>query len=48
MNSKTVALMFLGMVQLGAILWFLSDGEFDISKHSEKNWNVLRETISAS
>jgi len=47
MDSKTVALMFLGMIQPGAILWFLSDGKFDISKHSEKNWNVFREAIRA-
>jgi AcrR family transcriptional regulator len=44
-DSKTVALMFLGMIQPGAVLWFLSDGKFDISGHSEKNWNVFRETI---
>jgi AcrR family transcriptional regulator len=47
MDSKTVALMFLGMIQPGAILWFLSDGKFDISKHSEENWNVFREAIRA-
>ncbi len=48
MDSKTVALMFLGMIQPGAILWFLSDGKFDISKHSEKNWNVFKEAIRAN
>ncbi len=47
MDSKTVALMFLGMIQPGAILWFLSDGKFDISKHSEKNWGIFREAIRA-
>jgi AcrR family transcriptional regulator len=47
-DSKTVALMFLGMVQPGAILWFLSDGKFDISRHSQKNWNVFREAIRAN
>lgn len=47
MDSKTGALMFLGMIQPGAILWFLSDGKFDISKQSEKNWNVFREAIRA-
>jgi AcrR family transcriptional regulator len=47
MDSKTGALMFLGMIQPGAILWFLSDGQFDISKQSEKNWNVFREAIRA-
>ena len=44
-NSKTVALMFLGMIQPGAILWFLSDGKFDILKHSERNWDIFREAI---
>jgi len=48
MDSKTVALMFLGMIQPGAILWFLSDGKFDISKNSEKNWNIFREAIRAN
>ena len=47
-DSKTVALMFLGMIQPGAILWFLSGGKFDISKQSEKNWNVFWEAISTN
>ena len=47
MDSKTGALMFLGMIQPGAILWFLSGGKFDISKQSEKNWNLFREAIRA-
>lgn len=48
MDSKTVALMFLGMIQPGVILWSLSDGKFDISKNSEKNWNIFREAIRAN
>lgn len=47
-DSRTVALMFLGMVQPGVILWFLSDGKFDISKESQKNWNIFREAIRAN
>ncbi len=47
-DSKTVALMFLGMIQPGVILWFLSGGKFDISKQSERNWNVFREAIRAN
>jgi AcrR family transcriptional regulator len=47
-DSKTVALMFLGMIQPGVILWFLSNGKFDISEHSEKNWNVFRDAIRAN
>jgi AcrR family transcriptional regulator len=48
MDSETIALMFLGMIQPGAFLWFLSDGKFDISENSEKNWNVFREAIRAN
>ena len=46
-DSKTVALMILGMIQPGAILWFLSDGKFDIREHSEKNWVIFSEAIRA-
>jgi AcrR family transcriptional regulator len=45
LDSETIALMFLGMIQPGAILWFLSDGKFDVLEQSEKNWNVFREAI---
>jgi len=48
MDSKTIALMFLGMIQSGAILWFLSDGKFDIANQLEKNWNVFKEAITAN
>ena len=44
-ESKTIALMFLGTIQPGAILWFLSNGKFDILKHSQKNWNLFKEAI---
>ncbi|HSB07462.1 MAG TPA: TetR/AcrR family transcriptional regulator [Thermodesulfobacteriota bacterium] len=47
-DSKTVALMFLGLIQPGVILWSLSDGKFDILKHSERNWELFREAIRAN
>jgi AcrR family transcriptional regulator len=43
--SQTIALMFLGMIQPGAILWFLSNGKFDVAGECEKNWTVFREAI---
>ncbi len=47
LDSEAIALMFLGMIQPGAILWFLSDGKFDVLERSERNWNVFREAIGA-
>lgn len=47
-DSETIALMFFGIIQPGAILWFLSDGKFDVLDHLEKNWNVFREAIRAN
>jgi AcrR family transcriptional regulator len=45
LEPETIALMFLGMIQPGAILWFLSEGNFNLSEHSEMNWCVFREAI---
>jgi AcrR family transcriptional regulator len=46
-GSETIALMFLGLIQPGAILWFLSNGKFDVAGECEKNWTVFREAIRA-
>lgn len=40
-----VAVMFLGMIQPGAILWHLSEGEFDVTKQAEKAWEVFRSAL---
>jgi AcrR family transcriptional regulator len=48
LNSDTVALMFLGLVQPTAILWHLSDGAFDAAKHVERAWPIFREAIAVS
>lgn len=40
-NPDEVAVMFLGMIQPGAILWHLSDGEFDVNKQAEKAWQIF-------
>jgi len=46
-DPGTIALQFLGIVQPGAILWHLSDGEFDITRHAERAWTHVRKSISA-
>ncbi len=44
-DAETVALLLLGIVQPGAVLWRLSDGRFDVTEHAEKAWRLLRATI---
>jgi len=46
-NPATASLMFLGIIQPAAILWHMSDGEFDVTKHAEKAWEIFRECIRA-
>lgn len=46
-EAATVAMQFLGIVQPGAILWHLSDGEFDITRHAERAWKHFRNSIAA-
>jgi len=43
----TVAIMFLGLIQPAAMLWHISDGGFDVTKHAEKAWDVFRKAILA-
>ncbi|MCI0540846.1 MAG: TetR/AcrR family transcriptional regulator, partial [Verrucomicrobiales bacterium] len=46
-DPKTVALMFLGLVQPVAILWHMSDGKLEVTRHTEKAWKVFSEAIQA-
>lgn len=47
LDPDTVAVMFLGHVQPSAILWHLSDGAFDVTKHTQRAWEVFRAAIQA-
>ena len=38
----SAALMFLGLIQPAAILWQMSDGQFDVTRHTDKAWTVFR------
>jgi AcrR family transcriptional regulator len=46
-NPETAAILFLGVIQPSAILWHLSDGEFDAAKHVERAWPLFRQAIAA-
>jgi AcrR family transcriptional regulator len=45
LNPDTVSVIFLGLVQPPAILWYLSKGRFNISKHMEKAWPVFEKAL---
>ncbi|MCI0625982.1 MAG: TetR/AcrR family transcriptional regulator [Acidobacteria bacterium] len=44
-DPKTAALMFLGLIQPAAILWHMSDGKLDVTKHAEKAWKIFSGAI---
>jgi len=47
LDPETLSLMFLGMIQPAAILWHLSHGDFDVTKHGEKAWRIFRQAIQS-
>ena len=42
---ETLSVMFLGLVQPPAILWLLSGGEFDVTVHAARAWQIYSEMI---
>ena len=47
LDPATAAVMFLGLIQPAAILWHLSNGEFDVTRQVQKSWPVFRSAIAA-
>ena len=47
-NSRTLSVMFLGLMQPAVILWHMSDGEFDLNKHAENAWEVFHKSIASA
>jgi AcrR family transcriptional regulator len=46
LEPTALAVMFLGLVQPGAVLWYLSDGGFDVTRHATRGWEVFSEVIA--
>lgn len=45
LTAEAVSMMFLGIVQPAALLWDLSDGDFDVTRHAERAWQILEMAI---
>lgn len=43
--ADTIAVAFLGMIQPAAIIWNLSDGEFDLTAHSKNAWKLFSDAV---
>ena len=43
---ETVAVMFLGLIMPAAILWHLTEGGFDVTRHAARAWASFREAIA--
>jgi AcrR family transcriptional regulator len=45
LNPEAVSVMFLGLVQPPIILWYLSNGKFEVNKHTDKAWRIFKTAI---
>lgn len=46
-DPDTVGVMFFGLFQPGAVFWHLSDGGFDITRHTRRAWRIFSAAIRA-
>jgi AcrR family transcriptional regulator len=44
-DANTASVMFLGLIQPSAILWHMSDGDFDVSQQARRAWPLYRKAI---
>jgi AcrR family transcriptional regulator len=44
-DPGTVALLFMGMIVPAGIVWHLTDGGFDVTRHAQRAWEVFRRGI---
>lgn len=45
LDPQTVAMSFLGMIQPAVLLWHLSDGQYDITRHAHSAWRLFCESV---
>lgn len=46
-DPATAALLFIGMVLPAGMMWHLSDGRFDVTRHAERAWQLYRGALVA-
>jgi len=48
LDVQTVVMMLLGIVVPAGILWHLSDGGFDVTRHAQRAWKLLCPAIASN
>lgn len=46
LDAETAAMLVLGIVIPAGIRWHISDGGFDVTRHVERAWQILRQTLA--
>lgn len=46
LDPPTAALMLIGIVVPAGILWHVTDGKFDVTKHAERAWQIYHRAIA--
>ena len=44
-KPEMVSVLFLGLFQPAAVLWYLSNGRYDVSRHIHRVWPIFKEAI---
>jgi hypothetical protein len=45
LDPETLSVMLLGIIIPAGILWHLTDGGFDVTRHAERCWQMFHEMI---
>jgi AcrR family transcriptional regulator len=46
LDSKTAAMIFMGLILPAGILWHVTDGRFDVTRHAERAWQIFSRAMS--
>ncbi len=46
-NARSLAVLFLGLIQPASVLWVLSDGRFDVTAQARAAWPIFEQSLSA-
>ena len=46
LDAQTVAMMLFGIVVPAGILWHLTDGGFDVTRHAQRAWQLFSSAIT--
>jgi len=45
-DSRTVAMMLFGIVMPAGIIWHMTDGGFDVTRHARQSWRLFTSAVA--